>query len=237
MPTGVKRSRQAINGKGVNIMRMIRKLIRKMLVLPVIGAIPAESGVDMEELGRIVRERTARAEKSVLKDYFAQLGLNEEQAKEAEKAYKAAKSSEAPTKEQLAAAEERAKSAEKTARQAQLGAEARVQMALLGVREECFSDVLRLAFDNAPANGEERELTADEVRQAVEAVIERVPSFAAGAFNTSAGISAGTPGRFPRGSSAVESYRQQLNRAREVHDNALAAAIISQAAEKGIVLR
>ena len=142
-----------------------------MLVLPVIGVSGGDSSVNLEELGRIVRERTARAEKSVLKDYFAQLGLSEEQAKEAENAYRAARGSEFPTKEQLAAAEERAKSAEKTARQAQLGAEARVQMALLGVREECFSDVLRLAFDNALANGEERELTADEVRQAVEAVM------------------------------------------------------------------
>lgn len=203
-----------------------------MLVLPVFGVQGSGSAVDMDELNRIVRERTARAEKSVLKDYFAQLGLSEEQAKEAEDAYKAAKVR-TPTKEQLTAAEERAKSAEKTARQAQAGAEARVQMALLGVREECFSDVLKLAADGIAKAGEGEAFNAEEVRRAIENVIERVPSFTGGEVS----ISTGTTGRYPRGNSVVENYRQQLSRAREMHDNAAAAAIISQAAEKGISLR
>lgn len=214
-------------------MRMIRKLIRRMLVLPVIGVSGGDSGVNLEELGRIVRERTARAEKSVLKDYFAQLGLSEEQAKEAENAYRAARGSEFPTKEQLAAAEERAKSAEKTARQAQAGAQARVQMALLGVREECFDDVLKLASDGLEQACTGDEVDTDSIRSAIEGVIERVPSFIGGNIVSSTG----TAGRFPRGNSAAESYRQQLLRARELHDNAAAAAIISRAAEKGINLR
>ncbi len=213
-------------------MRIIRKLIRKMLVLPIVGAQGGDSPVDIEELSRIVRERTARAEKSVLKDYFAQLGLDEEQAKEAENAYKAAKNSDVPTKEQIAAAEERVKSAEKTARQTLLGAEARVQMALLGVREECFSDVYKLAAENLDNACDGDTVNAERIRKAIEAVVERVPSFVGGES-----LSAGTAGRFPRGNSAAESYRQQLNRARAMHDNAAAAAIISQAAEKGISLR
>ncbi len=204
-----------------------------MLVLPLIGAHGGESAVDMEELGRIVRERTARAERSVLRDYFAQLGLNEDQAKEAEEAYRAAKNNTTPTKEQLEAAEERAKSAEKTARHAQNAAEARVQMALLGVREEFFADVLKLADEGLSEAGEGEAPDADRVRRAIEKVIERVPSFIGGEVS----ISTGTAGRFPRGNSVAESYRQQLNRAREMHDNASAAAIISQAAEKGINLR
>ncbi len=211
-------------------MYIIKKLIKKMLVLPVIGI---HSDVDMDELSRIVKERTARAERSVLKDYFAQLGLDEEQAKEAENAYKAAKNSMVPTKEQLAAAEERAVSAEKSARKAQTGAEARVQMALLGVREECFSDVLKLAAEGLDKAGETETVNPEEVRRAIEAVIERIPSFAGEA----PAVSTGAAGRFPRGNSAAESYRQQLNRAREKHDNAAAASIISQAAEKGITLR
>lgn len=211
-------------------MRIIRKLIRNLLVLPVIGV---HSSVDMEELGRIVRERTARAERSVLKDYFAQLGLDEEQAKEAEEAYRAAKTAQSPTKEQLSAAEERAKLASMHARQVQTDAEARVQMALLGVREECFSDVLKLASESLGKAGETETVDTDAVRRAIETVIDRVPSFR----GESAAVSTGTAGRFPRGGSAAESYRQQLNRAREMHDNAAAAAIISQAAEKGISLR
>ncbi len=211
-------------------MRIIRKLIRNLLVLPVISV---HSGVDMEELGRIVRERTARAERTVLKDYFAQLGLIEEQAKEAEEAYRAEKSAQTPTMEQLAAAEERAKLAEKLARQAQTGAEARVQMALLGVREECFSDVLKLASEGLGKAEEAETVDTQAVRRAIETVIERVPSFTGGTV----AVSAGTAGRFPRGNSAAESYRQQLTRAREMHDNAAAASIISQAAEKGISLR
>lgn len=214
-------------------MRIIKKLIKRMLVLPVISLHGGDNGVDINELNRIVRERTARAEKSVLKDYFAQLGLSEDQAKEAENAYKTAKINSTPTMEQLAAAEEKAKSAEKTARQAEANAEARVQMALLGVREECFSDVLKLAADNIAKAGEGETFNPEEIRKAIESVVSRVPSFA----GSNVGMSAGTAGRFPRGNSAAESYRQQLNRAREMHDNAAAAAIISQAAEKGISLR
>lgn len=214
-------------------MRIIRKLIRKILVLPMVSVQGGDGAVDIEELGRIVRERTARAERSVLKDYFAQLGLSEEQAKAAEEEYKAAKDSTTPTKEQLAEAQERAKSAEKTARQAQTAAEARVQMALLGVREECFSDVLKLAADGLAKAAEGEATDTEGVRRAIESVIERIPSFT----GSESAISAGAAGRFPRGNSAAESYRQMLNRAREMHDNAAAAAIISQAAEKGINLR
>lgn len=214
-------------------MRIIKELIRRMLVLPILG-IQGEGGtVDMEELNRIVRERTARAERSVLRDYFAQLGLSEEQAKEAENAYKAEKSASEMTAQKLAEAEERAKLAEKTARQAQTASEARVQMALLGVREECFTDVLRLAAEGLSEAEGETGADSEKVRAAIEKVIERIPSFTGEVIPHSTG----TMGRFPRGNSAAESYRQLLNRARETHDNAAAAAIISRAAEKGINLR
>lgn len=214
-------------------MRIIKNLIRRMLVLPVIGIQGEGCTVDMEELNRIVRERTARAERSVLRDYFAQLGFDEEQAKEAEAAYRAEKTASEPTSQKLAEAEERAKSAEKTARQAQTASEARVQMALMGVREEYFKDVLKLAADGLAQAEGENGIDAEKVREAISKVIERVPSFAGEAIVHSTG----TMGRFPRGNSAAESYRQLLIRARETHDNAAAAAIISRAAEKGINLR
>lgn len=212
-------------------MRILKKLIKRMLVLPVLNVVDGNSAVDMDELNRIVRERTARAEKSVLKDYFAQLGLSEEQASAAEQSYRAGKRS--PTNEQLAAAEKRAKDAENVAKLAQSEAAARVQMALLGVKEECFSDVLKLAADDISDAAADTDVNTESVRHAIESVIQRVPSFTG---NDSA-LSAGTPGRFPRGGNAAESFRRQLDRARAMHDNATAAAIISQAAEKGIALR
>ena len=46
-------------------MRMIKKLVRKMLVLPVIGTLPADSGVDLDEQAidkfrQVLRHRKGR---------------------------------------------------------------------------------------------------------------------------------------------------------------------------------
>ncbi len=212
-------------------MRIFKKLIKRMLVLPVMNVADGGSAVDLDELNRIVRERTARAERAVLKDYFAQHGLSEEQASAAEQSYRAGKG--VPAGEQLAAAQERARAAEKAAKQAQSEAAAKVQMALLGVKEECFSDVMKLAAEDISDAADASDVDVERVRHAIESIVRRVPSFT----GNDANLSAGTPGRFPRGGSAAESFRAQLDRARAMHDNAAAAAIIGQAAEKGIVLR
>lgn len=218
-------------------MRMIKRILRKLVLLPVL-AITGAAGeitslVDMDELTRIVDERTARAENSVLRDYFSQLGLSEEQSKEANAAYRSHRRSMTPSNEQLAEAKQRAAAAELSAKKTRAEAEARVQMALLGVREECFSDVLTLAADGLSRAAEGDTADSSAVKAAIEGVLDRVPSFTDGGQRSTTG----SAGRFPRGNSVAESYQQRLNRARELHDNAAAASIIGQAAARGISLR
>lgn len=213
-------------------MKKLLKTIFLLPVLPILGA-GADGLVDMTELSRIVDERTARAENAVMKDYFAQLGLSDEQKAKAAKDYRAFKKAQTPTDEQLAEAKQQAAAAKLSAKRAKADAEAKVQMALLGVREECFPDVLTLASGALETAYSADEPDSAEIRCAIESVIDRVPSFTDGGTMATTG----SPGRFPRSSGAADSYMQRLNRARQIGDNAAAASIISQAASVGINLR
>ena len=216
-------------------MRMIKKLLKTIFLLPVLPILSAgvDGLVDMTELSRIVDERTARAENAVLKDYFSQLGLSDDQKAKAAKDYRAYRKAQTPTDEQLAAAKQEAAAAKLTARKAGADAEARVQMALLGVREECFGDVMTLAAGALEAVCADDEIDSAGIRSAIENVIDRVPSFTDGGSVATTG----SPGRFPRSSGVADSYKQRLSRARELGDNAAAAAVISQAAAVGVSLR
>lgn len=207
-------------------MNIIRKLLRTLLLLPVLPVIGAAE-VDNDELFRIVSERTARAENAVLKDYFAQKGLDEEQSRAARDEFEKHKKTLLPDRKELAEMRRALDEAHSTEKKLSAAADAKVHMALRGVRPECFSDVLRLAQPeiDAALSGE------GTVEDAVDGVLRRIPGL------TGEKLSTGSAGNFPRADTAEGDMRRQLERARERHDNIAAAALISRAAEKGINLR
>ena len=212
----------------------IRKFFRRLLTAP-LAMCAVLDDADMDILMGAVDKRTARAEAAVLRDYFAQHGIEGEELEQATEEYRQKRRESNPDAETLARLRLRAEEAERSAVKAGVAAEARVQLARLGVPERSSADVLLLAareLEAAEQNGGDPEA----VRQALEAVVARLPGLA-GPEPALPGTTAGARGNFPRQDDAALSYQHSLDRARAAGDNAAAVSIISAAAARGIALR
>lgn len=226
--------------------KLLKEVLKRLLLTPLLPLLPVttdggdseggqkeEQKPDYAELSRILSERLGRVEAGVVRDYLSRLGLSEEQQREEQRLFAEYRKSLAPSSESVREANLRAESAEREARKAALTAEARVQMALAGIREECFGDVLalaggRLSSLETESSGELSGL----VREVIDGITARIPGLTSGQE-----LSAGSTGNFPRRDAQAESYSSRLAAARACGDNALAAAIISAAAGAGIMLR
>ena len=98
------------------------KFIRRMLIAPLLLASPVINAVgddiDFDALGRMVDSRIARAEKGVLRDYFAQHGLEGDDAAQAEERYRELRKASHPDAGTVRQLEQRCAAAEKHARTA-----------------------------------------------------------------------------------------------------------------------
>lgn len=205
-------------------MKKIFFALKKGLALPLTFAMRALEDIDMDELTRAVDRRTARAEAAVLKDYFAQHGIEGEEAERAAEDYQSKRREAAADTERL---RKRAEDAEKAAQQSRISAEALVQLARLGVPESCEQDMLLLVSAQLEKSEDK---SSDAVKAAVESVLARVPSLGGA-------MSSGSRGGFPRRNDGASVWQSQLDRARALGDNAAAVGIITAAAEKGVALR
>lgn len=196
--------------------------------------------IDLEALGRIVDSRIARAEKGVLRDYFARNGLEGDDAARAEERYRRYRSEARPDKSAYKELERKCSQAEQRARALTLDSAARVQMARMGVADDCAEDVLVLARRQLERDG--TELPADTaeasalVSRAVEKVLSRLPQLAAENSGTGGALGSGSTGNFPR-NGGQNVLQQQLESLRAAGDTVSAVALINSAAEKGISLR
>ena len=219
---------------GTRVKNEIRKFFRRLLTAP-LALCAVLDDADMDILMGAVEKRTARAEAAVLRDYFAQHGIEGEQAEQATEEYRQRVRDKHPDPALIEQLRQRAEWAEKEAIKAGVSAEAKVQLARLGVPERHSADVLLLAskeLEAAQQDGGDPEA----VRQALEAVVARLPGLAEPTGSQS-GTSAGARGNFPRKDDAALTYQQNLDRARAAGDNAAAVSIITAAAAKGIALR
>lgn len=222
------------------------------LLSPAVATIPDD--LDFEALGRMVDNRTARAERGVLRDYFAQHGVEGDDMAEAEQQYRRMRSEKQPDAQTFEQLRSRCGEAEKRARDAVIDSAARVRMARLGVDDELADDILLLARArlerdgslSAADDGEASGLICDAVADVLGRLPRTVPGTAhdpehephtqnAAARNPDAFF--GSAGSFPRNNDGHASFQQQLDRMRASGDNAAAVALINAAAEKGIFLR
>lgn len=207
-------------------MRNTSRILKRLLFAPIAACCGALADIDGEELTRIVEKRTARAETAVLRDYFAQHGVEGEEAEEAMEEFRRKRKAAQPSQEQISALRERAEKAEMAAKKTEIQTQAKLAMMKLGVDSEHFEDVMTLV---------EKELgdiaDSDGITAAVEAVLTRLPG-----FSSQRGYSAGSRGNFPR-TDSFSVLQQQLDAARTAGNNAAAVSIISHAAAKGIRLR
>jgi len=225
-----------MNGKRIRY--GIRQFFRRLLTAP-LAMCAVLDDTDMGILMGAVDKRTARAEAAVLRDYFAQHGIEGEELEQAEEEYRRKRREIQPDAETLSALRRRAEEAEQTIAKANVSAEARVQLARLGIPERHSADVLLLAagqLEAAGQNGDDPERMSQDVRQAIESVVARLPGLAQPAGSPE-GTTAGARGNFPRKDDAALTYQQSLDRARAAGDNAAAVSIITAAAARGIALR
>ncbi len=225
-----------MNGK--RFRNEIRKFFRRLLTAP-LAMCAVLDDADMDILVGAVEKRTARAEAAVLRDFFAQHGIEGEEAEQAAEQYRRRVKDNTPAPELLDQLRLRAETAEQEAIKAGVTAEARVQLARLGVPERLSADALLLASEELEAarrNGGDPEAMRTTVRQALEAVVARLPGLAE-PVGSPAGTTAGARGNFPRQDDAALTFQHSLDRARAAGDNAAAVSIISAAAAKGIALR
>lgn len=207
-------------------MKNTSKILRRLLFAPIAMCCGALADIDGEELTRIVEKRTARAEAAVLRDYFAQHGVEGEEAEEAMEEFRRKRRAAQPSEQQLGALRERAEKAEKAAKLADIRTRTGMGMMKLGIAQEHFDDVMTLVEKEIGDNSE-----AEQINAAIEAVVARLPGFA-----SAQGYNAGSKGNFPR-SDSYSVMQQQLDAARSAGNNAAAVSIISHAAAKGIKLR
>lgn len=209
-------------------MKKFYSTLIRVLALPLISAAGALGDIDYDELSRAVDKRVARVESAVMKDYFAQHGLSEDEAEQAADSFREKRKAAAADSEVSAALRERAEKAEAAAENARTSAEMLVQMARMGVPESCAEDVLLLTRAQLEKSEDK---SSEAVREAVGAVIARLPGLAAGQ------LSSGSRGSFPRQDDGAAVWQHQLDRARASGDNAAAVGIIAAAAKNGISLR
>jgi len=227
---GVPTGRSCVKAKEkteVNMKKFIR-ILRKAFAMPLMLAIRAIDDIDIDELTRAVDKRVARAESAVLRDYFAQHGIEGDDVEIATEQYRARRRETAVDDEQSRKLKERAETAERDAEKARVSAQTLVQMARMGVPESCERDVYLLVsaqLENSEEKGE------GAVREAVESVLARLPGIVAQP------VSSGSRGSFPRQDDATVVWQSQLDRARASGDNAAAVGIITAAAQKGIIIR
>ena len=205
-----------------------RKILSKLLFAPLSAFTGALSDIDHDELSRIVSRRVARAENAVLRDYAAQHGLEGEELDAMMDEYRRRKSESTPSADEVHRLRTAVRQAEAKALREAGRAGAQLALERLGVLEQHREDVLSLAqqdIDSAAGDSE-------QIMSAVQAVVDRMPFVTKG----QGGSDAGRAGNFPR-SGAADIYQQQLDDARGAGDNALAVAIISDAARRGISLR
>lgn len=213
--------------KGRNrTMKNTLEIFKKALFAPIAFCCGALADIDGEELTRIVEKRTARAENAVLRDYFAQHGVEGEEAEEAMEEFRRKRKAAQPSAQELSALREKLQQAEKQAKRASAMAHAKLGMVRMGIPEEHFDDVMTLVIKDIGDDADE-----ETVKNAVEAVINRLPG-----FGESGRYTAGSKGNFARSDSHAV-MQQQLDAARAAGNNAAAVAIISHAAVKGIKLR
>lgn len=129
--------------------------------------------IDYGKLDELIGKRVTVAEKGVLKSYFKEQGLSEEEAAEAIKAYKANKQAQTPDVSEIS---NQLAEAQKTAALAELEKAATLEALTLEIDPKTIPHVLKLA-DFSACRTEDGKISAEALKAALEKVLEEVPAF------------------------------------------------------------
>lgn len=139
------------------------------------AAVPTGSqtpAFDYDKLAGIITGKQSVAEESVLKGYFKQQGLSQEEATQAIATFKAEKAKNQPD---VAVLQQQATQAQAAAQQALVEKDATLEALTLGIDPKTIPYVLKLA-DLSQAVGEDGKTNTEALQNALKKVLEDVPA-------------------------------------------------------------
>ena len=134
------------------------------------------AGVDYDRLQEMINTATAKKENAVIKDYFMQQGLSENELHQAITAFKQSKEQQANAQQNAnASLQNEVAAAQKDAEQARIELAATQVAITLGIEAKTVPYVRKMA-DFSKAKGTDGKISEDNVKAALEQVLKDVPA-------------------------------------------------------------
>lgn len=134
------------------------------------------AGIDYDKIQEIVNTATTKKENAVLKSYFQQQGLSEEEVSQAIATFKQNKQQQTEQQQNANAnLQNEVAAAQKVAEQAQVELAATKVAMTLGIDSKTLPYVLKMA-DFSKAKGTDGKISDDNIKAALEQVLEDVPA-------------------------------------------------------------
>lgn len=166
------------------------------------------AGVDYDRLQEMINTATAKKENAVIKDYFMQQGLSENELHQSITAFKQNKEQQANEQQNAnASLQNEVAAAQQLAEQAQIELAATKVAMTLGIEAKTLPYVLKMA-DFTKAKGTDGKISEDNVKAALEQVLKDVPALKP-AKDSNGGFQIGGPG----GGNANQANEEALKRA------------------------
>lgn len=157
---------------------------------------------DYDKLAGIIQGKQTVAEETVLKNYFKEQGLSQDEAKQAIATFKAEKAKNTPD---VSALQTQLAQSQSAAQQAQLQSAATMQAVVLGIDANTIPYVLKLA-DLSSAIGQDGKISDEALKAALNKVLEDVPALKPQVNAATGFVQLGAPGT---GSSGTQNTDQQ----------------------------
>lgn len=156
--------------------------------------------VDYDKIQKMLDGTLAAKEDTVLKAYFKQQGLSQEEAEQAIATFKQQKAASQPD---VGALQQQAQAAQKAAQDAQIQAAATMAAVSLGISTNTIPYVLKMA-DLSAAVGEDGKLNDDAIKNALNKVLEDIPALKPQAAGASGFVQVGVGGNPSQGAASAD---------------------------------
>lgn len=163
---------------------------------------PAPVEIDYDKLAQLISGKQAATEDSLLKGYFKQQGLSQQEVEQAIATFKAEKAKNQPD---VGALQTQVTQARAAAQRAQVQAVATMEAVSLGIDAKSLPYILKLA-DFSGVVGEDGNINNETVNNALKKVLEDVPALKPQAAGGTGFVQVGNPG----GSPTPQSQEDQL---------------------------
>ena len=182
---------------------------------------PAQGGgapaFDYEKLASLIQGKQTVAEDTVLKNYFKQQGLSQEEAAQAITAFKQQKAQNQPDvnalQGQLTDVQTQLSQAQAAAQQAQIESAATVMAVSMGMNAKTIPYVLKMA-DLSKVMGQDGKINEETMKNALNQVLEDVPALKPQAKGSSGFVQVGAAGGGqPQGSDGPISLKDAVSEA------------------------